>query len=438
MRLRAVPGGKSETPTGPTSPNLRDLDAEREVLACAMLVEAHEAARLLALVPDGAWAIERHRAIAQAMREVANEGLFVEPIALSIAMREHGTWEINGGMRCISEILDRAGTVPNGAHYARKVVARWQLRRVYEAGGHMSVQAEQGDDPADVIAQCRALLDEASVGVEVEATEAERVEAMLERIRNPTTRKVYSTGLPSLDAKLDGGLRGGHLIVVLAPPKQGKTALVLNNLGHAALAAGERLAIFGEMSEDEIMERWLAKESGVPSRAQRTGDLTSWQWSSVAGAADRMAQWRWVCRDIGPVDRICEQARALKSSTAGLGMVVVDYLQLVSNGQENRTLDLEHTTRSLKLLARELDVPVIAVSQPGAADARAKSELGLHDGKGSSSIASDCDLMLVPLRDAQDPTKAGLSAPGYRHGAAFRLELGALRFNGGKMAFEEA
>lgn len=433
--VRSIAG--FEQPAKPAQ-SVSDVEAEREVLACAMLVDAVEALRVLSLVPMEAWYSERHRAIAEAMHAVASQGDIVEAVSVSMAMKAAGTWERWGEWKAIGEIMERVGTVGNVGHYARGVVAKWRLRKVQAAGAAMQIAAAQGVDVGEVIARCRAELDEAGVSPDAEVPEAERVEAMLERIRNPTLRRVYSTGLPKLDEKLDGGIRGGWLVIVLAPPKAGKTALVGNGLAHAVMQAGERVAIWGEMSEAELMERWLARESGVPPRAQRNGDLTSWQWSAVAGAADRMARWRWTVRDLGPVDRIAEQARVLKASKGGLGLVVVDYLQLVSNGHENRTLDLEHTTRTLKLLARELDIPVIAVSQPGAETARAKLELGLHDGKGSSSIASDCDLMLVPVRDAQDPERAGIVAPGYRHGEAFRLEPGTLRFHGGRMAFEEA
>lgn len=418
---------------------LTDADAEREVLACVLMADSAEhALEILDAVEPEAWGIVRHQHIAKAMRIVAQTDATVEPVTIAQTMQRLGTWELCGGARCLGELLDRAGTVVNWRWYASRVAELARARKMLDCGSRLAAEsATRTDELAAVLAETRKALDDIGTSAISEPTAQQRVAEVLARIEHPATRIVRSTGLASVDALLDGGIEPGWLVVVLGAPGQGKTVLACNNLGLAALRRGESVLYVGEMSERELIHRWLAAESGVPLRAQRRGDLTPQQWGDISAAADRMATWRWRCRPISSLANIEAEARSMRLAH-GLDVLVVDYVQLVANGLENRVQDIEQTTRGLKLLATELKCVVIAVSQPDKASAKG-GELTMHDGKGAGSIAADCDAMLVPLREHGTP-RSGLVLAKYRHGPeqGSKLGLGRLTFDGARLAFAEA
>lgn len=259
-----------------------------------------------------------------------------------------------------------------------------------------------------------------------------------ERATKPEERVVYPTGLGMLDQHLGGGLRPGWLVVVMGAAKSGKTALAVNGLACETASRGHQtLVVSLEMTDEQQAARMLARESGVPLRAQSNGDCTAAQVGQLANAADRIASWPIeVVTGLGNVDEICNRARVHKRKH-GLAKLVVDYLQLIDNGNENRVQDLERSTRKLKMLAVELDIVVVLLSQPNNQAAKGGSP-GLFDGKGSGSIAADCDAMLVPLRDDKEPSRAGLDLVGCRHAEPRLWPLGWLTFDGGRTLFSEA
>lgn len=412
-----------------------DRDAERAMLAAA-LMHPGEAKEILALVPREAWGTEAHREIADTMRGIVDAGVVLEPFALLAALRDAQRLEHVGGVNAISQILDawapRAEWAWIGRRLHRKALERrllatWQGGVIDIVGGDAEACALRSDQAREILADIAAI-DSPDV------TSADKLAAHVERMRNPEQRTVHSTGIRSLDERLDGGLSPGHVCVVLGEPNKGKTALV-GGITLAMMRAGGAVLAFSEMSEDEMLARWLAGESGVPLRAQKRGDLTGWQWSDVSGAVDRMSRWRFDVRPIVPFAAMADAARAYKRKHP-LAAIVVDYLQLVDNGSENRVQDIERTTRGLKLLAAELGVVVFELSQPDKASAKS-GELGMSSSRGASSIEADCDLMLIPLRDDADPSRAGLKLAKWKHGPKRDIELGALRFNGARMVFEE-
>lgn len=417
----------------------RMLSLERQLLA-QPIVWPEDAAAIAEMLEPGDYFADRHRRVALAVKRMVADGRHVDHFGLVRELEADGLALIDAG-RTLHELLDDRRCEPlivlrgyaqelREHALKRRMATEWQAGAVDAAQGFTDTTAPRLATIAEIQRQIDGL------GRDDES-EAARIGAMLDRLQHPEQRVALSTGLGRLDERLDGGLGEGWLVVVLGAPKMGKTVLATNNLGRAAMRSGRPLLYCGEMSEPELMGRWLAAESGVPLRAQRRGDLTAWQWSSVQSAAETMGRWCWRCEPVAGVAKIAAAARAYAGKVGRLGMVCVDYLQLVSNGNDNRTLDLEETTRGLKLLSGELQCPIVLVSQPTNDAAKNKTELGLFDGKGSGSIASDCDLCLVPVRE-ESSERAGLLAVGYRHGESFRLELGSLRFNGARMTFEES
>ena len=249
--------------------------------------------------------------------------------------------------------------------------------------------------------------------------------------------ELVSTGLRRLDHHLGGGFGPGWLVVVMGGAKSGKTALAVGGFALAAAKAGKRVLVASlEMSRKETIQRLLSAESGVPVRGMRARDLTPHQQTMLTAGSDTIAALPIdVVTGLVTVNAICAKARSAHAR-GGLHMLVVDYLQLVNNGNENRVLDIEQTTRGLKLLAQELGCVVVMLSQPNNSDAKS-GEVGLYSGKGSGSIAADCDALLVPLRSPDEPSKAGLHLAGCRHAEPHKWPLGELRFDGGRMQFQE-
>lgn len=418
--------------------DLHDRDAEREVLSAAFTLRPEDARAVLAKVPAEAWSLERHRYLAEAMAALCDRGIGIEPAMLRQELIDAGQWEACGAMSGLSQMLDPAGAVYNAGEYAKRVVRKGlerQLLAAWQGGvgdvveGYVEASAERAQAIGEIMGKLRDLDAQ-------EVTSADKLAAHMERMRNPEQRTVYATGIRTLDDSLDGGLSPGHVCVVLGEPNKGKTALV-GGITATMMQAGGAVLAFSEMDGEEMLARWFAGQSGLPLRAQKRGDLTDWQWGLAANASDRMARWEWSVRPVMPFVAMANEARAYKRKHPSLAAIVVDYLQLVDNGCENRVQDIERTTRGFKLLAAELGVVVFELSQPDKASAKS-GELGMSSSRGASSIEADCDLLIIPIRDEADPSRAGLKMAKWKHGPKRDLELGTLRFNGARMVFEEA
>lgn len=433
-------------PTQRQSVELSDIDAEREVLGAAMLTEPAHALAIVALVADADWSVERHRDIARAMRIAAESGQDIEPVAVSLAMKAQGTYELHGGARCLGELYERAGTIGNVEHYAAIVREKARLRRMLDVSSEIQAAVVAGDDVAEVVARTRTRLDEVGEAEEVELTHAQRVQAYVAEVERPTAlRPRLSTSLPALDTRINGGMVRGWLVVVQAAGKVGKTVLSANGFIPAVcgdlMHPGSAHLVSLEMSLDEHMARWLARETGghVPVCAQENRNLSPAQWGSFNGAADRVARWRLSFDDRArSVDAIAASAHRAAKLHGGLDLLVVDGLTQVSNpGMEgNRTLDIDRTTRGLKQLGVDLDCVVALTVHVDKASA-VGGKPGMYDARGSSGPANDANLLLVPFRDPETPERAGLRIFG-RSVAQDEMGLGTLRFDGARMAFVEA
>lgn len=331
--------------------------------------------------------------------------------------------------------------------YGDGVHCREHAHRLVEASLRLSlIEAHQGQVASQAVQDDEAYREHTTRASEATAklaalrarprTWVDEVVDVIERALNPDTTALVSTGYRLLDEHFGGGWGWGWLVVVMGPAKSGKSALAINSFARAALRQGYHVLVVSlEMTRPENVQRFLAAESDVPVRAQRRGDLTNWQKGQLNNAGDVVASWHVdVLCGLSTVDEICAAARVAHAK-GELHMLVVDYLQLVHNGMDSRVLDLEHTTRALKLLANSLGIVVILLSQPNNADAKS-GEVGLFSGKGTGAIAADCDALLVPLRDS-DSDRAGLVLAGCRHADAKTWSLGSLTFSGARMCFEE-
>lgn len=420
--------------------SLIDRDAEREVIGAAMVSAAQlaEIRDTVALKPQD-FGIQRHQLIWAAIDALQTDGVEVDIGTVRDELVRRGSLE-RVGMQALGEALDRAGYSWHGPHYAMRLRRLSLQRRQLETEGTLAVAIAESDHEAtgQALERMSKLRDEAmALGKGSAISWGDDVYAAVERALNPRPLDMIPTGLQMLDEHMGGGAERGWLIVVMGPAKSGKSALAINTMAVAAAKSQKSVLVMSlEMSVEDNVRRFLARESGVPARAQRKGDLTTNQRLMIADAGDVVSTWRMAVKtNAGTVDEIAAIARSHQAEH-GLDVLVVDYIQLVDNGIQNMAQDVAKTTRALKRLAVTLDCLVIALSQPNNEDAKT-GEVGLFSGKGSGAIAADCDAMLVPLRDSDQHDRAGLNLAGFRHGDPHKWPLGSLVFDGGRMVFRE-
>lgn len=419
---------------------LIDRDAEREVLG-ACLVQPDTLAKVcdeIGLMPAD-FGTQRHQHVWGAMRSLHTAGVDCDLGTVRDCLVAAGVWE-RVGMQALSESLDRRGYSWHGEHYAAKLKRLSLQRRTLDAEAALVTCIADGahEQTGKVLESLQALRDEAlRMGQEQEPQWSDEVYESVEATLNPQPLEVIPLGLSLLNEHFGGGAERGWLIVVMGPAKSGKSALAINTMAVAAAKAHKSVLVMSlEMSVRDNVCRFLARESGVPARAQRKGDLSESQQIALTEAGDQVAAWPMTVKtSAGTMDEIAAIARAHKERH-GLDVLVVDYIQLVDNGNPNLAADIAKTTRGLKRLALTLDCLVIALSQPNNDDAKS-GDVGLFSGKGSGAIAADCDAMLVPLRDSDDHARAGLNLAGFRHGDPKKWPLGALIFDGCRMVFRE-
>lgn len=420
---------------------LVDRDAEREVLgACMVQPKDFDAVCDEVSLEAGDFATQRHQLIFAAMLQLRSDGVQVDLQTIRDVLQQRGQWE-RVGAQALGEALDRQGYAWHGVWSAKRLKRiALQRRTLAEEDSLRAAIAQSDHDAAGKALQRVGELRDEAIRLELEQDEdgwKDEVCQAVEDALNPQPLDFIPTGISFLDEHFGGGAERGMLIVVMAPAKVGKTALAMNTMAVAAAKANKAVLGFSfEMPKRDHVRRFLARESKVPVRAQKRGDLTDHQRVLLTDAGDVVARWPIDIESRGSsIDTLRAIVRTHKRRKA-LDVVVVDYIQLMSNGIQNLAQDIAATTRGLKLMAMEEQVLVIALSQPTNDEAKL-GEIGLFSGKGSGSIAADCDAMLIPWRDKDDPAKAGLKLVGGRQFEAHTWPLGSLVFDGARMVFRE-
>jgi len=384
-------------------------EAEQAVLG-AMLLDADATLKAVELLEDGAFYRDPHRRIFRAMEAIAERGDVLDPVVLRDELQRRGDLEAAGGLDYIAELLDVVPTAANIEYHCRIVRDKALLRRLIEVGTELVQTAYEGR------LEVGTLLDQAEqrvfeVSQERGTQEVVRIKELMwqtmERIearhRGDESVRGVPTGFTDLDAKTNGFQRN-DLIIIAARPSMGKTSFCLNIAANAALEAKVPVAVFSlEMSRDQLVERLLAAESFVDLHRLRSGDLRDDDYPKLSRAAGLLGTAPiWV--DDSPAPTLLElrsKARRLKAEH-DVGLIVIDYLQLVRGATraENRQEEISYISRSLKALARELQTPVIALSQLS----RAPEQRGgdrrpmLSDLRDSGAIEQDADLVLFIYR----------------------------------------
>src|SRR5438093_7479232 len=388
----------------------QNLEAEESVLG-AMLLSPGAIGAVSEVLGASDFYRESHAKIYRAGLGLYAKGEPVDAITLVDELEERGELEAVGGRVRMHELAALVPATANAAHYARIVHEMATLRGLISAGqqiaqlgwerpGETQLLVDRAEQVVFELSQSRV------------STEFSHIESLLkesfERITQLYEAGVEVTGIPSgfrdLD-RLTSGFQPGNLIIVAARPSMGKSALGLCIATNLAVRYETPVALFTlEMSKAEVTQRLMCSEAKVESQRLRTGKLGPDDWPRLTAACDKLARAPMYVDDTGSITMmgIRSKGRRLKSREPGLGLIVVDYLQLMTSDSsyENRVQQVSQISRQLKLLARDLDVPILAMSQLSrAVEQRHDKRPILSDLRESGSIEQDADLVAVIYRD---------------------------------------
>jgi len=387
-------------------------DAEQSVLA-AMLIDADAITSATEIVDDTMFFREGHRRIFRAVISLMERGSGIDVITLADELERRGEMDAAGGREYLSFLADAVPTAANVAHHARIVKEKALLRRLIEVSTQIAGEAFEARQPArDLLdfAEQRILQVGQSRGGDGFTRIKELMYPAMERIESISKDGKTVTGVASGFSDLDqmtSGFQPADLVIVAARPSMGKTALTLNIAQHVAITEGVGVAFFSlEMSKESLVQRMITSEARLDAQAIRTGRLRDEDWPRLARAAGILQQAP-IYIDDAPAMTVLDmraKARRLKADPdAKLGLIIVDYLQLMTGpSAENRQQEVSQISRGLKALAKELRVPVVALSQLSRApEQRAGDEKGrpqLSDLRESGAIEQDADLILFIFR----------------------------------------
>ena len=388
----------------------QNLDAEESVLG-AMMLSPGAIGAVSEVLDAGDFYRESHGKIYRAALGLFARGEPVDAITVADELEERGELEEAGGRLRIHELARLIPATANAAHYARIVREMAILRGLIHAGGEVArLGWERPGDAADLLDRAEQIVFELSQ--EQVSSEFSHIEELLkesfERITMLYEAGEEVTGVPSGFRDLDritSGFQPGNLVIVAARPSMGKSALALCMAANLAVRKQVPVALFTlEMSKSEVTQRLMCSEAKVESQRLRTGKLAPEDWPRLTAACDKLAKAPIYVDDAGSMSimGIRAKARRLKSKEPQLGLIVVDYLQLMTSDSnyENRVQEVSQISRQLKILARELDLPIIAMSQLSrAVEQRHDKRPILSDLRESGSLEQDADLVAFIYRD---------------------------------------
>jgi replicative DNA helicase len=390
----------------------QNLDAEESVLGAMMLSPGAIAAVSEVLETHGAeFYRESNAKIYRAALSLYGRGEPVDAITLADQLDERGELESIGGKARVHELAALVPASANARHYAQIIRETATLRGLIQAGGEISrLGWERDGEAVELVDRAEQIIFKLSQ--QRATSEFSHIEELLkesfERITALYESGVDVTGTPTGFRDIDritSGFQPGNLIVVAARPSMGKSALGLCIAANVAVRHGIPIALFTlEMSKSEVTQRLMCSEAKIESQRVRNGKLAADDWPRLTAACDKLAKAPIYVDDTGSVSmmEIRSKARRLKSKHPSLGLILVDYLQLMTSGTtaENRVQEVSQISRSLKVLARDLDVPIVAMSQLSrAVEQRHDKRPILSDLRESGSIEQDADIVCFIYRD---------------------------------------
>ena len=388
----------------------QNLEAEESVLG-AMMISSNAIGSVTEILDASDFYRESHAKIYRAALGLWGKGEPVDAITLADELDERSDLEAVGGSARIAELAALVPAASNVEHYARIVKEVATLRGLVRVGQEITRLGQERDgETHDLVDRAEQLV--FALAQQRVTGDFAHIQTLLlegfERITQLYEAGAELTGIPTGFRELDrltSGFQPGNLVIIAARPSMGKSALALCAAANLGVRHEVPVALFTlEMSKAEVTQRLMCSEAKVESNRLRSGKLTQDDWPRLTAACDKLMKAPIYVDDTGSITmmELRSKARRLKSREPKLGLIIVDYLQLMTSGAsaENRVQEVSQISRTLKVLARDLDVPILALSQLSrAVEQRHDKRPILSDLRESGSIEQDADLVFFVYRD---------------------------------------
>ena len=389
----------------------QNIEAEQAVLG-AMLIEKEAISKVAEFVKGSDFYRESHRLIFDAMLELFNKNEAVDLVTVIELLRKKDELEKVGGIAYVTSLANSVPTAANVTYHGKIVEEKALLRQLINSATEIAGMGyEDSEEVADILDKAEKKI------LEVSERKINGDFTPIKKIIMDTFSKIeqlydskggitgLSTGFKDLD-KLTSGLQPSDLILIAARPSMGKTAFTLNIASHVGIREKKAVAFFSlEMSKEQLVQRMICSEAPIDSQRLRVGDLEDRDWTKLIAAADKLASSPIFIDDTPGITvmEMRSKARRLKIEH-DLQLIIIDYLQLMqgssSKGADNRQQEISEISRSLKALARELNVPVIALSQLSrSVESRQVKKPMLSDLRESGSLEQDADIVAFLYRE---------------------------------------
>jgi replicative DNA helicase len=392
----------------------QNLEAEESVLGAMMVSETAVASVIVDVhLTDVDFYRERHRLIFRAIHSLHARGEPVDALTVSEQLTQMGDLTEAGGKDHVSSLASTVPVAGNADHYARIVKANAMLRRLLEASHRIQKSVlEREREPRDLVEQAERMMFEVAHDTASQdfASLTEILERETTRLEELSEGKRDLTGTPSGFIDLDritGGFQPGNLVIIAARPAMGKSGLVANIADFVAVEKKLPVAFFSlEMSETELAHRFLACRASIPGDKLRKGQVKD-KWRKVLDASNQLASapiWIDTSSDLSTLELRAKTRRlhSKEQPAGGLGLIIVDYMQLMraDDPRQSRVEQVGAISRGLKLLAGELNVPVLALSQLSRApELRPDKKPILSDLRESGNLEQDADVVCFIFRE---------------------------------------
>lgn len=440
-----------------------NIDAETALLGC-MLIDAEVQSDLLEVLTEEDFYQESHREILLAMKKVYGGHKVIDVVTLTDRLEQDGTLQKAGGIRRITELAESTPSAANYKQYLEIVKRDAVNRALIRAAQSIVENSRAGKEEREAIAYAEKLIYDISkkedngdlTGLEDGVTIQEVIDKFENIQSDPYAYRGVETGFTRLD-DMTNGLQKSDLIVLAARPGMGKTSLAMNIVEHACLNKGKVAAVFSlEMPKTQIVQRLLCAHAQVSMEKAQSGKLNQSEWRNLMRAGDKLRKSKIFIDDSSRVTpaEILSKCRRLATNEGRLDLVMIDYIQLMGgdsanksnsgNSFENRQQEVAQITRNLKIMAKELNVPVIALSQLRRIQTQ---EPQLSDLRESGAIEQDADIVMFINRPDATATPeemakknivkgaAQLIIAKHRNGSPGRVDL---RFIGERTSFVDA
>lgn len=396
------------------------IESEKAVLGACLLDKQCLEESVDSLEKDDFYS-PAHSVLFEAISEMFNKNQPVDVVTLGEFLNNKGKLDRIGGLSYLFDLTNSCPTIANHQFYIETIKSKSNLRKIINLGKQLQELGMSNHDPEEAINKAESLIFGLSSSrnskkvAKVQDFIHDYFKILQQRTQTDTGITGLSTGFKSLDRVL-AGLQKSDLIIVAGRPSMGKTALALN-ISENVCDAGGRVIVFSlEMSKEQLLERMVCSQSRVAGDYIRTGNLSEKQWEEIKKALGKIKSWDLYIDDT-PAITLAEIRSKLRKSHAEkpIDLVIIDYLGLISipDGKGNKADQIGEVTKGLKMLARELDLPIILICQLNrGVEAREDKRPLMSDLRDSGAIEQDADIILLLYRDEYynyDSPKKGIA-----------------------------